>query len=191
MGNNVDYDEYQSRKQNAVDSFSYYETTLLGYAGGVVAGTVNDQSVTDAKNGLTNAVTTLSTLNANLKNELETSSVNASDASTNLTQIRSSVEQLRTAVEKERTLNQLRKEQMESLNNKDDSNYHSSWLGLFRPMKEESRIGLLVAAVGFFLLGCVGVYYAWRMDLFSRSTDTSFAPDFFRGGRYKNSIRLR
>lgn len=59
------------------------------------------------------------------------------------------------------TLADLRKEQASALANKYDSNYHSSWLGLWRPMSQQSQYGLsffagLFGVIAVAILGWMG-----------------------------------
>jgi len=49
----------------------------------------------------------------------------------------------------------IRKEQSETLAKKYSANYHSSWLGLWRPLKENTHVGLNVASVAFGLIAAV------------------------------------
>ena len=71
----------------------------------------------------------------------------------------STVDALRKRLKKDRQVVELRDAQTESLENRDAANFHTSWMGLVRPMKERSRTGLFVAAIGFLLIGVfIGVY---------------------------------
>jgi hypothetical protein len=54
---------------------------------------------------------------------------------------------------------EIRREQAASLEKKYASNYHSSWLGLWRPLKDESRVGLNVASVMFGILAVLTIGY--------------------------------
>lgn len=60
-------------------------------------------------------------------------------------------------VQKETTLNDLRKEQAASLANKYESNFHTSWLGLWRPLSDQSFYGLMISSIFFALLAIVGI----------------------------------
>ena len=53
----------------------------------------------------------------------------------------------------------LRKEQSETLIKKYSSNLHSSWLGLWRPLKENTHVGLNVASVFFGLIATILIGY--------------------------------
>lgn len=67
--------------------------------------------------------------------------------------------------DEKQTLAGLRKEQASALAAKYDSNYHSSWLGLWRPMSEQSQYGLsffagLFGFIAVALLGWMGWTWA-------------------------------
>lgn len=60
----------------------------------------------------------------------------------------------------------VRKEQAASLAQKDSANYASSvWLGLERPLKETSHMGLLVAGIAFFLVALATLVFAIRTHI--------------------------
>ena len=54
---------------------------------------------------------------------------------------------------------ELRKEQSVVLEKKYSANLHSSWLGLWRPLKDESHVGLNVASAMFGLLALLAIGY--------------------------------
>ncbi len=67
------------------------------------------------------------------------------------------IERLKKEVENERTLAMIRKEQAESLKQKYVGNFHSSWFGLWRPLTEQSRVGLLITSIMFGLLSLISI----------------------------------
>lgn len=85
------------------------------------------------------------------------------------------VEALRKKVEEVKKLEAIRQEQVKSLEDREAANFHSSWMGLDRPLKEESRVGLGVAAGAFGLVALAATVYLYQVQ---------GAPDFgfFRGG---------
>jgi hypothetical protein len=98
------------------------------------------------------------------------------------------LEELQGTLEEERKLAAIRKQQADELEKRNVGNFHTSWMGLLRPMKSESQVGLIIAAVGFFVLAILGFYYAYVTGLFNFETVRGVAnvPDFsniFRGGR--------
>lgn len=50
-------------------------------------------------------------------------------------------------LENDETVAHVRDEQVHALRNRNSGNYHSSWLGIWRPLKEDSRVGLFVASI--------------------------------------------
>jgi hypothetical protein len=66
--------------------------------------------------------------------------------------LESQVDTNQKVVKEAETLASLRKEQADELSRKHLGNYHSSWLGLWRPLSEQSRTGLFVASIFFGLL---------------------------------------
>jgi hypothetical protein len=74
---------------------------------------------------------------------------------------------LRETVTSAKTIHELRKEQAESLRAKYDGNYHSSWMGLWRPMSDESRMGLFVAAIAFGIIAVFSALYYFKDTLLS------------------------
>lgn len=76
--------------------------------------------------------------------------------------IAQSKEEVARLKEEEKTSGQLialRKEQAAELKTKYASNFHTSWLGLWKPMKEESYTGLIVASVVFGLIALVSLWF--------------------------------
>ncbi len=65
---------------------------------------------------------------------------------------------------------EIRKEQSASLEKKYSANYHSSWLGLWRPLKDSTHVGLNVASAMFGLLGLLTVGYLGYIFYSTRAT---------------------
>lgn len=60
---------------------------------------------------------------------------------------------------KSEELLEIRKEQTTALEKKYSANLHSSWLGLWRPLKDNTHVGLNVASAMFGLLGLLTIAY--------------------------------
>lgn len=75
------------------------------------------------------------------------------------------IDTLKEEVSKTETLAEVRKEQAEALKKRYEGNYHSSWLGLWRPLHEDTRTGLFVAAMMFLLVAVVSVVFLFRDSL--------------------------
>ena len=73
------------------------------------------------------------------------------------------VKSLNDDVREAEVLREIRLEQATVLKKKYGSNLHSSWLGLWRPLGEQSRFGILIAAIAF---GCIAIvsiaYLVWN-----------------------------
>ena len=80
--------------------------------------------------------------------------------------------QLKQQVQKARELNALRKEQAAELKQKYDSNYHTSYIGLWRPLAEQSHMGLICAAIMFALIAIVSVVFIVREMITPAQTTT-------------------
>lgn len=62
--------------------------------------------------------------------------------------------QLKSKLETVKTIADVRTEQVKELQNKGSANFHTSWLGLWRPLATESRTGLMIASI---VLGVIGL----------------------------------
>ena len=75
------------------------------------------------------------------------------------------IEVLKKQVADARTLNEIRKEQVESLKKKHEAGFHSSYLGLWVPLREHTRVSLLVVSIFLILLGIVAsVFIRWTLN---------------------------
>lgn len=61
-----------------------------------------------------------------------------------------------------KTLYDLRKDQSDTLKKKNNGNYHSSWLGLWKPLTEEGQVGLLILSIVFGVLSCISIFFLIR-----------------------------
>jgi len=69
------------------------------------------------------------------------------------------IEDLKAKVAESKTLYELRKDQATELADKYEGNYHTSWLGLWKPLTAESQFGLLVAAIIFGVVAVLTIAY--------------------------------
>jgi len=65
-------------------------------------------------------------------------------------------------VQEARELNKLRQEQATELQRKYGSNLHTSYLGLWRPLADQSHMGLIIAAAMFALIAIVSIVFIVR-----------------------------
>jgi len=67
------------------------------------------------------------------------------------------IDVLKKDVEEARTLNMIRKEQTDALKLKNIGNYHTSYVGLWVPLHENTRVALAVVSIFFILIGIVAI----------------------------------
>lgn len=72
------------------------------------------------------------------------------------------VDQLKYEVTKTESIAEIRKEQAETLKHKYESNYHTSWIGLWRPLQDNTRVALAVVSIMFLLIGLACAAFLWR-----------------------------
>jgi hypothetical protein len=72
---------------------------------------------------------------------------------------RQEVDVLKKTVTQGEVLDGIRKEQVAALHGKTDGSRHSSWMGLWRPLAQESRTGLFVASIAFALIALISLIY--------------------------------
>jgi hypothetical protein len=135
------------------------------------------------KNSMTNVGKWFADKNAEMQKVLRSSS--QSDYAMLFNDKKAEVEALRKRVEAERVLDGIREEQTKALENREEANFHSSWMGLIKPLKEESRNGLAIAAGAFALVGILAIFYLVRDYLFPDTGRSFFSGGFrsFRGLR--------
>ncbi len=135
------------------------------------------------KNSMTNVAKWFTDKNAEMQRVLRSSS--DSDYAVLFNDKKAEVEALRKKVEKEREIDSIRQEQTTALENREEANFHSSWMGLIKPLKEESRTGLAVAAGAFALVGILAIFYLVRDYAFPDTGRSFFSGGFrsFRGLR--------
>jgi hypothetical protein len=84
-------------------------------------------------------------------------------------------------LENKREIAKLREAQTEILENREAANFHTSWMGMPRPLKEQSRTGLFVAAIAFLLVGVIIVVILLQNSY----TGSSAVPDFLSFSGFK------
>ena len=83
-------------------------------------------------------------------------------ASENLEGIKNEVKTLEKEVNENRRLVDIRKEQVAALQKKHLGNLHSSWMGLFRPMKSESRLGIAIISITMLILSILMIGFLYK-----------------------------
>jgi hypothetical protein len=138
------------------------------------------QEYDDAKQKMTNSVHSISEMNRELLELTEKANEVVKVKKQEIETFKKDVKEMNEKVSQERTLFQLRKEQADSLNRKRDGNLHSSWMGLFRPLKEESRPALIIVALFFGIIAVLLLVFAFQKGLLNFGMPTDFqVPDSF------------
>lgn len=177
----ADFSQYETVLSNASATFQLNENTIRTQTDRAADGLADaGAQIEVAKAGLQTAIDQVAAANQTLKNALREGRAQNTELTYNLGTTKEALDVLKRKVEEERRLSEVRREQVAALENKDAGNYHSSWMGLFRPLKEESRVGLLIAAIAFLLAGIGGIYYGIRSGVWAVP---EFLQRFQTGGR--------
>lgn len=175
------FSQYETVLSNASSSFKMNEAVILAQTDRAADGLTESGTQTEiAKADLQTAISRVSAANQSLKNALREGNSATVELSYNVGITKEALDILKRKVDDERQLSNVRQEQVAALENRDAGNYYSSWMGLFRPLKEESRVGLLVAAISFLIAGLSCMYYGIQSGVW-------VVPDFLKrfqtGGR--------
>lgn len=122
-------------------------------AGAVALGIQNAHNdVARMKSTIESGISTIQTRVNELTSIYQAMTAESERATSQINMLETQVNNTQKAVKEAETLAAIRKEQADELRRKNEGNYHSSWMGLWRPLSEQSRVGLLVASVFFGLL---------------------------------------
>jgi hypothetical protein len=145
--------QYRNELSRITGQFASHKTTLLNRAPAVVLGIQDAQrDVTNAKSEIESGVSLLQARNNELQGKLQSLLRDNEQSSGKVKMLETQVETTQKTVKEAEILAALRKEQADELRRKGEGNYHSSWMGLWRPLSEQSRLGLLIATVFFGLV---------------------------------------
>jgi hypothetical protein len=112
---------------------------------------------TQAKIAVQGAIDLIKGKTKNVQSIVDTIIQNREGTMMNINSRQAEIEQLKKDVENERTLAALRKEQADALKAKYVGNFHSSWFGLWRPLTEQSRVGLLITSILFGVVSLISI----------------------------------
>ena len=145
--------QYKNELSRITGQFNTHKTTLLNRAPAVVLGIQDAQNaVAGAKSGIESGISILQTRDNELKSKLQTMLRENEQSATTIKTLETQVATTKESVKEAETLAALRKEQADELGRKGEGNFHSSWMGLWRPLSEQSRLGLIIATVFFGLV---------------------------------------
>lgn len=148
--------QYRNELSRITGQFQTNKNTLLNRAPAVVLGIQDAQrDVSTAKSEIESGISLLQSRNNELKGKLQTMLRENEQSSNKVKMLETQVETTKKSVKEAETLAALRKEQADELHRKGEGNYHSSWMGLWRPLSEQSRLGLIVATVFFGLVALI------------------------------------
>lgn len=145
--------QYYNQAVNVENQVRDLGTGLQSRAGAVALGIQDAQNdVARMKSTIEGGINTIQTRVNELTSIYQAMTTESAQATTRVNVLETQVNSTQKAVKEAETLAAIRKEQADELSRKNEGNYHSSWMGLWRPLSEQSRIGLLVASVFFGLL---------------------------------------
>lgn len=139
--------EYLNSSQN-INGIANNDTSLIA---------ARETKINQVNQNLSTLKEKQSVLSQKLKTLLDEQMVFVQNASNLRVQIRQEQEELA----KSQNLNKIRKEQAESLKIKYSGNLHSSWLGLWVPLSDEFRAGLIVASLALFFSIILLIVFLW------------------------------
>jgi hypothetical protein len=179
--------QYKNELTRITGQFTTNKNTLLNRAPAVVMGIQDAQrDVSNAKSEIESGVSVLQARDNELKGKLQSMLSENEQSNSRVKMLETQVETNTKSVNEASMIAALRKEQADELRSKGDGNYHSSWMGLWRPLSEQSRLGLIIATVFFGLIVLILiVLYAKQvfpvvMTYFG--LETAFASNSFQFG---------
>jgi hypothetical protein len=145
--------QYRNELSRVTGQFTTNKNILLNRAPAVVLGIQDAQrDVSNSKSEIESGISVLQARNNELQGKLQSMLRENEQSSNTVKMLETQVETNKTSVKEASIIAALRKEQADELSSKGDGNYHSSWMGLWRPLSEQSRLGLIIATVFFGLI---------------------------------------
>lgn len=173
---------YKHAKDNLRVITEYTPSSVLNIQGA-------SAHIQTAKTAITNSINTLRRISNTIRTRIDTIIKDASASTESLGNEKHQVVELKKQISEAQTLYNLRKEQADVLRNKYEGNYHSSWIGLWRPLTEQSRTGLLVASIVFGIIALVSLIFIVREY---RTTPAILRPVYENlSGGFLNSLRRK
>lgn len=149
-------EQYMNELSRIKSQFNTNKSILINRAPAVVLDLQDSQNtVASTKSEIESGILFLQTRDNELKSKLQ-SMIRANEQSVSrIKTLETQVTNTNKSVKEAEILSALRKEQADELRRKGDGSLHSSWMGLWRPLSEESRLGLLIATVFFGLAALI------------------------------------
>ena len=120
------------------------------------------ENVNRSKRLIEQAVQTVKQRTQDISNEIDKIAARKAQVRNDLNIKKGETHVVKRQVHEARELNKLRQEQAAELQRKYGSNLHTSYLGLWRPLAEQSHMGLIVAAAMFALIAIVSIVFIVR-----------------------------
>ena len=145
--------QYKNELTRITGQFTINKDILVNRAPAVVLEIQDAQrDVSNAKSEIESGISLLQARNNELQEKLQSILNENEQSNSRVKTLETQVETNTKSVKEAETLAALRKEQADELRSKGEGNYHSSWMGLWRPLSEQSRLGLIIATVFFGLI---------------------------------------
>lgn len=175
---------YQERLKGAVNTIADKLAFLKSDAN--VNGVANNdrnsmENRTNAISATNTALATLSAIDTELKTKLNTALTQQTAHVATSETLRTQIQDMETQLRKSRELEGIRKEQSESLQSKYAGNLHSSWLGLWTPLSDETRVAILVITIALFACAVVILVFL----IVGNHIHLPSKPAFMGGSRFK------
>ena len=172
--------QVQTATKQAQDNFSVIENRTPAAVTGIPGAS---EQITKSKQYIEQAVQTVARTVNDVSARIDEMVSSKAQLRNNIDTKKQDVDGLKKEVLEAQEINKLRKEQAQELKRKYFSNYHTSWLGLWRPLADASHMGLIIAAILFGLIAVVSGVFFYQIQTTPASTTTPF--NNFVGGFLK------
>ena len=110
-----------------------------------------------AKQNVDTQLQTIENATKTVNDAIDAIAVRTQDIRKTIMQKHEQRDKMENSLETVRAVAEVREEQVSELKKKGEGNYHTSWLGLWRPLASESRVGLFIASIVLGLIGLVSI----------------------------------
>lgn len=158
--------QYESDISRIQSEFQTSASVIRNRAPAEVLGIQDAQSlIAQAKSNIESGNSLLQTRLSELKSKLQAMLQSNEQSAARIKMLETQVQTNQSVVKEAETLAKLRKEQADELMKKGEGNYHSSWMGLWRPLSEQSQFGLFVASIFFGIVSLVTGFFVVKQFL--------------------------
>lgn len=166
---------YQSQVTQLLDSINgnIQRIQALGASEALEIGNAK-ADVQAAKQNILRDIDNLFDLNNRVKMDTDTFTQQTKQVSVTAKEARTNVKQLEKEIQKNQNLMEVRTAQAAALKEKYASNYHSSWLGLWRPLSSEGQSALIFASIIFGLIALISLFFIGKQFIPASVSQASF-----------------